>query len=218
MFFDEIQAAPTLPALILGLYEQAIPAVMRALRRWLDETNRLFDHPGYRLCRLILFEMEDVNRYGQEVVRCLVETIDREPLSSWLDTLRRILNSGGDLDGAARPVEESFDRVFSGQPWHYSAIPQRDPRFKDPYNMGVNAEELLFNPDIAPLPKSVMLYFKRMREIDVPEVISSILSEQPGRSWDYYRDMTRQLWDEARHAMMASLALFRWASTGATFL
>jgi hypothetical protein len=38
---------------------------------------------------------------------------------------------------------------------------------RTPYNMGVNAEAMLFNPDVQPLPKTLMLYFKRMREIDV---------------------------------------------------
>ena len=65
--------------------------------------------------------------------------------------------------------------MFSAAPRKYDGTPRRDERFKDPYNMGVNAEALLFNPDVPPLPKSIMLYFKRMREIDVPEVMSSIL-------------------------------------------
>jgi hypothetical protein len=46
------------------------------------------------------------------------------------------------------------------------------------------------------------MFFKRIREIDVPEVMSSIMMETEKKPWDYYRDMTRQLWDEARHAMM----------------
>lgn len=39
-------------------------------------------------------------------------------------------------------------------------------------------------------------------QIDVPEVMAGILAQTKGKPWDYYRDMTRQLWDEARHAMM----------------
>jgi hypothetical protein len=71
--------------------------------------------------------------------------------------------------------------------------------------MGVNAEAMLFDPKISPLPKSIMLYFKRMREIDVPEMMSSILVESVDRPWEFYLDMTRQLWDEARHAMMGEV-------------
>jgi hypothetical protein len=50
-----------------------------------------------------------------------------------------------------------------------------------------------------------MMFYKRLREIDVPEMMASILNETPDKPWDYYRDMTRQLWDEARHAMMGEV-------------
>jgi hypothetical protein len=71
--------------------------------------------------------------------------------------------------------------------------------------MGVNAEAMLFDPAVEARPKSIMLFFKRMREIDVPEMLSSILAEVSDQTPDYYREMTRQLWDEARHAMMGEL-------------
>jgi len=71
--------------------------------------------------------------------------------------------------------------------------------------VGVNAEALLLDPNIDPLPKVVMIYFKRLREIDVPEMMASILAETEGKPWEYTRDMTRQLWDEARHAIMGEI-------------
>ena len=204
-FFDEILAAPETEALVLGLYAQAIPAITRALDRLISQTNRLFDHPTYRICRLTLVEMQDVQQYGEQAVRCLVNQQKRESLSGWVSGLERLLAAAGELDGSLLPTGETVDRMFSAAPYKYDGIPRRDERFKDPYNMGVNAEAMLFDPKIEPLPKSIMLYFKRMREIDVPEMMSSILAETPGKSWEYYRDMTRQLWDEARHAMMGEI-------------
>ncbi len=50
-----------------------------------------------------------------------------------------------------------------------------------------------------------MMLYKRLREIDVPEMMASIIAQTPGKPWGYYRDMTRQLWDEARHAMMGEV-------------
>ena len=50
-----------------------------------------------------------------------------------------------------------------------------------------------------------MMFYKRLREIDVPEMMASIIAETPGKPWGYYRDMSRQLWDEARHAMMGEV-------------
>ncbi|HYV27245.1 MAG TPA: hypothetical protein VFA77_06910, partial [Candidatus Eisenbacteria bacterium] len=75
----------------------------------------------------------------------------------------------------------------------------------DPYNMGVNAEVFLYDPKFPPQPKTLMMFYKRLREIDVPEMMASIITETPDKPWEYYRDMTRQLWDEARHAMMGEV-------------
>ena len=64
LFFNEISAAPDVAALVLGLYTYAVPAVTRALERLIADTNKLFDHPTYRICRLTLVEMQDVMQYG----------------------------------------------------------------------------------------------------------------------------------------------------------
>src|SRR5262245_56123059 len=39
LFFDEIQAAPATPGLILGLYEKALPALRAALSSHMAQTN-----------------------------------------------------------------------------------------------------------------------------------------------------------------------------------
>lgn len=58
---------------------------------------------------------------------------------------------------------------------------------------------------------------KRLREIDVPEMMASILAETKDKPWEYFRDMIRQLWDEARHAMMGEVGFVSlgvdWPST-----
>ena len=202
LFFNEVSAAPDVPALVLGLYSHAVPALDRALKRLIADTNKLFDHPTYRICRLTLVEIQDVLQYGWQALECLVSDEAKNSLSGWSMLLADLLKAAGNLDGTEASVSADLKPMFSAAPRKYDGTPRRDARFKDPYNMGVNAEALLFSPDVPPLPKSIMLYFKRMREIDVPEVMSSILAETSDKPWEYYRAMTRQLWDEARHAMM----------------
>ncbi|HTU50769.1 MAG TPA: hypothetical protein VMF56_09255, partial [Acidobacteriaceae bacterium] len=204
-FFDEIQASPTPASLVLGLYAYAIPAVVRGLERTMTKTNRLFDHPTFRICRLTLLELHDVLQYGELAVKALVNDETRSSLRGWSTLLEQLLSAAGDLDGGEPKTTNTLSSIYSASPYKYDAVPQRDERFIDLYNMGVNAEALLFDPSMSPLPKSVMLYFKRMREIDVPEMMSSILMETTEKPWQYYRDMTRQLWDEARHAMMGEV-------------
>ena len=75
--------------------------------------------------------------------------------------------------------------------------------------MGVHAEAFLYDETFPPEPKTLMMYYKRLREIDVPEMMASIIAETPGKPWDYTVDLTRQLWDEARHAMMGEVGFVR---------
>lgn len=95
--------------------------------------------------------------------------------------------------------------MYSAKRYAYDKVPKRDARFPDPYNMAVNAEVFLYDPQYPPEPKTLMMFYKRLREIDVPEMMASIIIETRDKPWAYYRDMTRQLWDEARHAMMGEV-------------
>jgi hypothetical protein len=205
VFFDEILCAPDTASLVFGLYEAAMPAILEAVQAFLGQTNRLFDHPTVRVLRFAQIEFEEVVSYGREAVKALVNDGDRDRLKPWSELLRATLASAGGLDGTQAHSGESIARQFSANGFVFDGVPRRDERFQDPYNMGVNAEAMLFDETIPAQPKTLMLYFKRMREIDVPEVMASILWETRDKPWEYYRAMTRQLWDEARHAMMGEL-------------
>lgn len=209
VYFDEILAAPDTASLLIGVYEQAVPTLRDALRRHMAETNRLVDHPSFRLCRFALIELEEMLEFGARSVAQLVTPARRVELAPWCELLARLLRRAGGLDGAS-PVEEgALDREFSQQPHRYEGMPQRDERFPDPYNMGVHAEVFLYDEKFPPAPKTLMMYYKRLREIDVPEMMASIIAETNGKPWEYYVDMTRQLWDEARHAMMGEVGFVR---------
>lgn len=205
VFFDEVLCAPDTASLVLGLYGTAMSAVLRAAEAFLADTNQLFDHPTFRVLRFALLELGEMASYGKEAMKALVTEEDRDRLKTWSDLLETTLASAGGLDGTQPHSGEEITRRFSTGEFLYDGVPQRDERFQDPFNMGVNAEAMLFDDSIPALPKTLMLSFKRMREIDVPEVMASILWETHGKPWEYYRAMTRQLWDEARHAMMGEI-------------
>ncbi|HWB06451.1 MAG TPA: hypothetical protein VG796_25730 [Verrucomicrobiales bacterium] len=204
MFFDEIQAAPTALEVCAGIYQKALPALKEGMERHIAETNHLADNPTCRLLRHALLEIEDMITWGARAIPCLPVTASSR-LESWLGLLDQCLAAAGGLDGALPCHLEPIVPLYSSQPFQYDSTPRRDERFPDPYNMGVHAEEFLYNPEFPAQAKTLMMYYKRIREIDVPEMMASILVEMPDKPWDFYRDMTRQLWDEARHAMMGEV-------------
>jgi len=203
--FDEILAAPKTEELLMGLYEKALPALQAALGRHVADTNLLADAPSVRLCRFALLEIGDMIQFGRIAIEKLVSAEKRAVFKPWVQLLDDCLAVAGGLPGVDAPADKQLERQFSARPYQYDPVPKRDERFPDPYNMGVNAEVFLYDPKFAPQPKTLMMFYKRLREVDVPEMMASIIAETVDKPWGYYRDMTRQLWDEARHAMMGEV-------------
>ncbi|MGV3771415.1 MAG: hypothetical protein ACO1QB_00835 [Verrucomicrobiales bacterium] len=205
IFFNEIIAAPSTEELLLGLYEKAIPALIAGLKKHMADTNLLVDHPSFRICRFALVELTEAEQFGAEAVNRIITPEARFKAQAWLQLLDDCLGAAGNLDGSEEPVEKEIVKHHSARPFVYDGFPKRDERFTDPYNMGVNAEVFLYDQNFPPEPKTLMMFYKRIREIDVPEMMASIITETEGKPWDYYRDLIRQLWDEARHAMMGEV-------------
>lgn len=205
IFFDEILAAPSTGELVAGLYEKAVPALQGALERHLAETNPLADYPTVRLCRFALLELGDMIRFGDKTIHCLVDQPSRASMSGWLALLDSCLEASGGLDATEFSGKPALARHYSAQAYVYEPKPRRDERFPDPYNRGVNAEAFIYNETLPPEPKALMLFFRRLREIEIPEMMASIITETKDKPWEYYREMTRQLWDEARHSLMGEV-------------
>ncbi len=202
ILFDEILAAPTTVEFLLGVYETALPSLQSALQQHLADTNPLADHPSVRIIRFALLEIGEMLAIGQATIDELVAEKQRAESQSWLGLLSQCLSN---TEASSEEAQQIVKRQHSATPYQYDGAPRRDERFPDPYNMAVNAESFLYDEQYPPEPKTLIMFYKRLREIDVPEMMSSIIAETTGKPWGYYRDMTRQLWDEARHAMMGEV-------------
>jgi hypothetical protein len=141
MFFDEILGATTTELLVLGIYNKALPALKLSLENHIRDTNRLADAPSVRLCRFALLEVNDMIKFGEAALASLQPKND-----AWLQLLDDCLAACGGLDGTGPTTDVSPERQFSKKPYVFDPVPKRDERFPDPYNMGVNAEVFLYDP------------------------------------------------------------------------
>ncbi len=210
VFFDEIRGAPTTEELIEGAYRVTVDQLSHVLREYLDTSHPLTDAPSRRVLRFALIEVNDMANWGAHAMSCLVEphSEHEEKLEDHGQHLGSLLEAAGGLDGCRGISTESgapIERRYSATPFTYDPIPKRDERFQDLWNQGVNPEAFLYSDEFPARAKVLMMMYKRLREIDVPEMMAGIISQTPGKPWGYYRDMSRQLWDEARHAMMGEV-------------
>jgi len=206
VFFDEIRAAPTTWELVDG-YQFAADQIYHECRYYMEDTHPLTDAPSVRLLRFACLEVDEMTNWATSTGLCVREeaSIGEEQQQEWGLYLGSLLDAVGGLSGRAIEANEPIVRRYSTTPFRYDPVPQRDERFADLWNQGVNAEAFLYSPEFAAKDKVLMMLFKRLREIDVPELMASIVAETPGKPWGYYRDMSRQIWDEARHSMMGEV-------------
>lgn len=207
-FFDEILAAPTTEELLCGIYHYAVQELYSCIEQYMEQTHPLTDAPSRRVLRFALLEVGDMSDWGYRTTGVLVDQSKRKEMQDWLNLLDDLATRAGGLDGTRSvPSDGSAElpRCYSAKPYEYDPVPRRDERFQDLWNQGVNAEAFLYSEQYPAKAKALMMLFKRLREIDVPEMMASIIAQTRGKPWGYYRDMTRQLWDEARHAMMGEV-------------
>ncbi len=203
---DELSRCPDTVHFLAGLYRTILPECVIACERLQTDAHPLADAPTVRISKLMAFEIRDVYSTGQACLDCLLSDEDHSSVLEWQSHLQAYISSAGSIDGTSDPTPAPLSRRYETEDVIYQREPERDERFRDPYNAGVNPEAFLYNEQYAAKDKTLMIYYKRLREIDVPEVMATILidlrHEEP---WDFHMEMSRQMWDEARHAMMGEV-------------
>ncbi len=211
--FDELRCAPTTEELVRAVYTSSMPYLANWIDAYQRQTHPLTDAPSRRVLKFARLELTEMIEFGQSAAMKLPT-----PYCDWFNLLEALEEASSGQEGTEL---DPLPRMYSTTPYQYDPVPKRDERFTDPWNQGVNAEAFLYSPAYPARAKALMMLFKRLREIDVPEMMASIIHQTPGKPWGYYRDMTRQLWDEARHAMMGEAGFVAlgvdWTKAKVTF-
>ena len=207
--FEELIRARGTAELIAGVYVETRAALVVALAEHMQLLNPLFDHPTYRLLRAVLREQEEVLSWGLTANEALVTAADREQVDQFRAHVRAYLSAAGGISGMEEPLAASAlsEPRWDGLPYEMDAEPRRDDRFLDPFNMTARIDDYAADESLPADERTWALAYKRLREMDVPEMMAPIIYKTRGKPWEYYHDLARQLWDEARHAMMGEVSL-----------
>jgi len=218
LFLGETLRARDTAELVAGIYGVALPALRDAYYRHIEHTNPLVDHPTVRFMRIALAEVSEAVEWGVQATAAtpgLADTTSwREHLTAYLEAARGIagdadidIEEGDSRRGSSiRALEAPLPPPRSAQPFAPGFTPARDDRFHGLYNFEF-PPQVVYNADSVPADeRNLALLCKRTLEMDVPEVMASFLFERNDQPWEFYLDYARQLWDEARHAMMGTVA------------
>ena len=207
-FLEELLRARDTVELLAGVYGVAHPALAAAYRAHIDGTNPLVDYPTVRVLRQALSDEDDIIAWGARALdACTRDAGSRSRAEAWMAHLRAFLAGARGLAGdeTTRPAP-SLPEPRAREPFVPDMHPRRDDRFEGKYNFNF-PPHLVYNlPDVPADERNLALLCKRTLEMDVPEMMASFIIERADQPWEFYVDYSRQLWDEARHAMMGTVA------------
>lgn len=210
LLFDEVIRSENTIELLTGIYLVVKPEMVRSLKKHLEETNPLADYPTCRILKLILQEEEEMIEWGQHALKAVILNQDDQLISQqWQKHLAAYLQDANGIYGDLERPEEVLPAPRSdGSRYQMDTRIKRDRRFDNSLNPAIVAETF-YNDERPYDERTFALIYKRLHEIDVPEWMAPILYKTEGKPWEYYADMSRQLWDEARHAMMGEVGLYQ---------
>jgi len=209
-FLAELLHAATTAELLAGVYDVAYPALAGAYREHVAHTNPLVDHPTRRVLKAALAETEEAIGWGRRAldVVCHAEARSRHDADAWSAHLRALLDAAGGIGGHGPAAgRASPETLRSAQPFIADFHPRRDERFTGTYNFEFPPHLVYNAPGVEDDERNLALLCKRALEMDVPEMMASFITERADQPWEFHHDYSRQLWDEARHAMMGTVAL-----------
>jgi len=204
-FSRELLAAEGTLEKLVGLYGVLKPALRTAYREHYARANPLVDFPTRRALDFILLDEERTDAWGRAALDALIQSeADRQRAAAWTAHLRAYLQAAGGVGGdEERP--ESMPAPRGVGAFTPDFFPRRDARFTQQGNFVFPPHEVARSDGVPDDEKTLALLCKRALEMDVPEAMARMIAEAEGQPWEYYVDMARQLWDEARHAMMGSV-------------
>jgi hypothetical protein len=129
-----------------------------------------------------------VDHPTRRILRIIIT--EEEEMLAWTQAAAEALGSRDDVTAAStHPFE-----------------PRRDERFRESYNFNFPPHNVKPLAYVSAEERNLALLCKRLLEMDVPEMMASIVSERTDQPWEFQLDYRRQLWDEARHSMMGEIA------------
>ncbi len=204
-FFDELLTAQDTVEKLVGLYGVLKPALTAAYRTHYAVSNPVIDHPTRHLIKHILVDEAEIVEWGLTAVTAVTQTAAAQARADqWQAHLEAYLqNMGGIMGDQEKPVDLPPSRVVAAFEPDY--FPNRDDRFAMKWNFVNPQRQVSMNEDVPLDERTLALMCRRIVEMDVPEYMTRIIAESEGEPWDYYVDMSRQLWDEVRHASMGTI-------------
>lgn len=188
-----------------ALYDALLPNVSEAYQDYVSHTHELPDRPTVVAVQDIIRALDEQIRFGMQQLNKFYPADPQAAAlhperGEWANHIRRLLAFVGGIHGTCSLEELNPLRKHAGEKYKFPAMQQRVKGSHFNYLFpieGFEPESLLKSEvDFDRLSLGIWLF----NEMDAAEYIPTILYEIKGMPWEFYYDVARHTWDEARHS------------------
>ncbi len=206
LLMEELLHAASDAELVLGLYEVVKPALLATYERHMHETQQVADQPTIRILRQACWDLEEQLRWGKQAITELVdEAGKRAEATEFKEKIHELMSAAGGVSGREEQAASVSLRRWRSQ--NAFSLPMqaiRDERFPGTIHYRAGAAEYAGSR-----VEETLYWFMRIRqeEMEVSELLGSVIWQNQDQPWEWTADVARHLWDETRHALLGQAAL-----------
>jgi len=182
--------------------------LVTGIEDYLKNNNSVYDLPSVPLLEASRNELAHQIKWAEEAVKMLTPETGQEPEVGWIEKIQKLSSElcetlHESCEKAAKPL--CVSRRIGSLPLADSVLP-------------LGFHHLEFGPGALPAETE---YAQRERyhamnflqEVQAADTCASLLFEAPDMPWEFYFDVSRQLWDEARHSSFGESKLLELGSS-----
>lgn len=202
---DELLHARNDLELAEGLFGLIKPALAETYKRHIASTQQIVDQPTIRVLQAILVDLEEQLAWGTAFLAELRQSGLFPDPGKFISNLSTIIDAAGGLDGLGPRTTSLPGRSRSSEAYSLPLKSARDPRKMGPTTL---VRTGVVNPPEDPVQRrAIQMMRVRQEEMTACELVAGVLYSQRNMPWDFYYDLARHVWDEARHALFGQAAL-----------
>ena len=176
--------------------------IITAIEDYLKRNEGVYDLPSVPLLEADRDELRAQMDWAQAALRELAQAADVKPTESFVNEITALC---ADLPAALRAHNVRGGAAIT-QGRRLGTLPLADAK------LPLGFQHLEFGPE--PLPKDPAYPDREryhavnfLQEVQAADSCASMLFESPDMPWDFFFDLSRHMWDEARHAMFGETKL-----------
>lgn len=201
----EALKSSTTMELLFALFRIIKPALLVAVKSYMNEAQPLVDEPSIHMLRHQLIDRERQLEWGEAAIAELSKGLSEENIREterWAAYLDHLLNRAGRVDGTGEREEPNLSFVVEREEFILPARSTRDIRFRKATLKfeGMNLEE-------SEQGRLRTMLYHRFFEMSPAEGIARVHFLSENKPWAFYYDTARHLWDEVRHSWFGEAAL-----------